>query len=130
MAGFAALLSKKIRKDQLRQLGSMDEKDSASVASFKEALMGLQDRALPRAKVWYTVDTDAFDYRVWYVLVEEHGNRSNHPVGYWSRTFSDKELKLATTQREPMAVKWAVTLLCPYFKGIRCTIQADHEPLR
>lgn len=51
------------------------------------------------------------------------------PVWYWSGVLTNTERVFDTTQRESIAIVWAVLLLRPYLEGTRFTIRADHDSL-
>lgn len=85
----AARLNKKLRKDQPKTFGALDEKESTTAASSKEVLAGPLVVDLMRSKGQYTLDTDACCKKIAYVLLQKQKDKSNHPVGHWSRPLND-----------------------------------------
>jgi RNase H-like domain found in reverse transcriptase/Integrase zinc binding domain/Integrase core domain len=52
-----------------------------------------------------------------------------HPTGYWSRTLVGPELKYSATEREALAIVWAVQTLRHYLEGRRFHVRTDHRAL-
>lgn len=48
------------------------------------------------------------------------------PIGYWSRTVTEPEKKLAMTHKDDLPVVWTIVPLRPYLEGSRFTIRSDH----
>lgn len=86
--------------------------------------------ALPRRTGQYTVDTDASAAQVGCVLLQEQPGGGHKPVGYWSRPLSSAERNYSTTERECLAVVWALFLLRPYLLGTRFIVRTDHTALK
>lgn len=86
--------------------------------------------ALTRRKGQYTVDTDASATQVGCVLLQEQPEGGLKPVGYWSRPLSQAEWNYSTTERECLAVVWALFLLRPYLLGTRFMVRTDHSALK
>ena len=52
------------------------------------------------------------------------------PVAYMSRVLVGPELNYSTTEKECLAVLYAVQQFRPYIYGRKFTLMSDHEPLR
>ncbi|CAL8071465.1 unnamed protein product [Calicophoron daubneyi] len=76
-------------------------------------------------KLHTTVITDASPTGIGAVLEQE-----GKPVVCISRRLSDAEKGYAQTQREALAVYWAVRRLHKYLFGLKFTIVTDHEALK
>lgn len=77
----------------------------------------------------YTVKTDASNYALGAVLVQGEGE-NEHPVEYASRLLTKSERNYSTTEREALAVVWAVGKFRGYIEGGKITILTDHQALR
>lgn len=99
------------------------------VASSKEALMRPLVLFSPRTESQYTLDTEANEKQIRCVLLQEQEDSGNRPAGCWSRTLNDEEQKLATKNREWLAVIWTVMLLRLNVERSYLTIRADHKAL-
>lgn len=73
----------------------------------------------------FTLFTDASNYAIGAVLMQE-----GQPVCYASRTLNDHEKKYSATDKEFLAIVWAVTYYRPYLWGKRFKIVTDHLPIQ
>lgn len=97
---------------------------------MKDSLISTLVLALPRSEGKYTLDSGTCDKQIDCVLLKEQQDGNNRPVGYWSRTLTDKKPELAAKHKERLAVVYIATLLHPYFEGTRFIVRMDHEALR
>lgn len=81
-ACLAAPANKKLRKNRLKRYGLVDEKKSAAFGLFKKALISPSALALLGTEEQYTLDTDACEKRIEFVLFQEHKEGSKRLVGY------------------------------------------------
>lgn len=70
--------------------------------------------ALPRARLLFSVDTDASDYQVGEVLFEIYPDGQRQPVGFRTRSLSFHEKNYLILEKECLAVVWALQTLRPY----------------
>ncbi|KMQ82071.1 enzymatic polyprotein endonuclease reverse [Lasius niger] len=76
----------------------------------------------------FKVNTDASDYAIGAVLSQKPvGN--NRPIAYASRVLSRAEQNYKTTEKELLAIVWAVKHFRPYVYGTKFKIISDHKPL-
>ena len=76
----------------------------------------------------FTLTTDASDAVIGAVLSQEKEN-FDHTINYLSRTLNNAERNYSTTEKECLAVLYALNQFRPYLLGRKFTLIADHEPL-
>lgn len=129
-ARIAAPLTKKLRKGEPQNFGDLDKAESEAYERLRDSMISPPVLALPRAGYSYTLDTDACDYQVGCVLLQEQPDKTLRPVGYWSRSLTKAEKNYSTTEKECLAIVWAALMLRPYLEGVRFTLRTDHSALR
>jgi hypothetical protein len=69
------------------------------------------------------------DYALGAVLtqISEDGE---HPIEYASRTLNQSEINYSTTEKEALAVVWALDKFRGYVEGSPVTVISDHQPLK
>ena len=72
--------------------------------------------ALPQKGLTYSVDTDASEYQVGCTLFQTYPDGSRKPLGYWSRSIREAEHNYSVSEKECLAVVWAITTLRPYLQ--------------
>jgi len=72
---------------------------------------------------------DASDYAIGAVLGQRLDNRQ-HVIYYASRTLNEAQLNYTTTEKEFLAVVFALEKFRQYLLGSRTTIFTDHSALR
>jgi len=72
---------------------------------------------------------DASDFAIGAVLGQRIDNKQ-HVVYYSSRTLSDTQMNYTTTEKEFLAVVFALEKFRPYLLGFKTTIFTDHSALR
>lgn len=77
----------------------------------------------------FTLRTDSSGYCLGAVLMQGEGP-DERPVEYASRMLNSAERNYNTTEREALAVVWAVTKFRGYIEGSEVVIKSDHQPLR
>lgn len=76
----------------------------------------------------FILTTDASDFAVGAVLSQGQIGK-DHPIAYASRTLSKSEENYCTTEKELLAIIWAVKHFRPYLYGRRFKLVTDHQPL-
>jgi len=63
-------------------------------------------------------------------LTQEHPDKTYKHVGYWSRPITGAEKNYSTTEKEFLAVVWALSMFRRYVQGTRFIVRTDHSALR
>ena len=109
-SAIAAPLNALLAKGTPPQLGPLP---SAAITAFnllRERLLSPPVLALPRAEGALWLDTDASDGQLGCCLIQNQPDGKSLPLGYWSRTLNAAERNYSTTEKECLAIVWAVTL--------------------
>ena len=77
----------------------------------------------------FILRTDASNYALGAVLLQSEGN-GEHPIEYASRLLTPAERGYSTTEREALAVVWAVEKFRAYIDGHPLIVKSDHQPLK
>ena len=77
----------------------------------------------------FSLDTDACDGQIGCALFQEHEGK-RRPVGYFSRTLTKPERNYSISEKECLAIIWAVMTLRPYLLGVEFDLNTDHSSLR
>ena len=124
-------LNQMVRKEQPETWDMLAPKELEAFNQLKKALITAPILALPREGYPYTLDTDASEYQLGCCLLQaQPDDGALHPIGYWSRTLTPAEKNYSSTEKECLALVWAVTHLRPYLEGQRFTIRTDHDALK
>lgn len=82
-------------------------------------------QAEPRAP--YILRIDASAYAIGAILLQ---GRDEHPVEYASRLLLPAERNYSTTEREALAIVWAVQKFRGYIEEASMVVITDHQPLK
>ncbi|GFV11165.1 retrovirus-related Pol polyprotein from transposon 17.6 [Trichonephila clavipes] len=77
----------------------------------------------------YIIRTDASNYALGAVLFQGEGS-DEHPIEYASRLLTPAERNYSTTEKEALAVVWALKKFRGYIEGTEITVASDHQPLK
>ena len=72
---------------------------------------------------------DASDYAVGTVLGQTK-NKKHHAIAYASKTLTRAQLNYATTEKELLAVFFAINKLRSYLLGAKVVVYTDHTALK
>lgn len=84
--------------------------------------------AYPDFEKEFILTTDASDFAIGAVLSQGQIGK-DRPIAYASRTLSKAEENYCTTEKELLAIIWAVKHFRPYLYGRRFKLITDHQPL-
>ena len=85
--------------------------------------------AAPDLNRGYKLFTDASDYAVGGILVQDSSDGSEKVIQYVSHTLSKTQRKWATIEKEAYAVVYCLEKLRPYLFGASVDAYTDHKPL-
>ena len=106
-----------------------DEAQENAYTTLKNVLCQGPILRLPDHKKPYVVRTDASDYGLGAVLLQEHDGQL-YPVCYASKKLSDRERRYHIMEKECMAIVFAVKKFVNYIYGTEFVLQTDHQPLQ
>jgi transposase InsO family protein len=131
--GFAKIagpLNQLLKKGEGPHIGPLSVEQLTAFEKLREKLLQPPVLALPRKEGRYVLDTDASDHQIGSCLCQEHPDGLRHPIGYWSRSLTSAERNYSTTEKECLAIVWAILTLRPYLEGQRFLVRTDHHSLR
>jgi RNase H-like domain found in reverse transcriptase/Reverse transcriptase (RNA-dependent DNA polymerase) len=129
-AKISAPLNALLRKGESPQLSELSLEQKEAFEKLRHNLLDPPILALARAEGLFTLDTDASQNQIGCCLFQDQLDGSKHPVCYWSRVLSSAEKNYSTTEKECLAILWAILQLRPYLDGKRFVIRTDHNSLR
>ena len=77
----------------------------------------------------YILHTDASDFAMGAILMQEDSESNLRVIAYASKTFNDAQKNYDTTDREALAVVWALEHFNTYCEGHKYTLLTDHQAL-
>lgn len=92
--------------------------------NIKEKLISAPVLKFPDFEKKFTLTTDASNTGLGAILSQE-----GHPICYMSRTLKKAEENYTTTEKELLAIVWAVKRLRYYLLGRKFEVQTDHKAL-
>lgn len=125
-AQISAQLRQLIKKNAKWAWGTEQEK---AFATLKEALTKAPILACPDFNQPFSLQTDASDLGVGAALTQKV-NGTEHVVAYASRSLNPNEAKFSTTEKECLAIIWALQKMRPYLEGYHFEIVTDHQALK
>ncbi|VVC26736.1 Integrase, catalytic core,Macro domain,Retropepsins,Zinc finger, CCHC-type,Ribonuclease H- [Cinara cedri] len=105
-----------------------DVKSFLGLAELKQLLSQQPILQYPDFSRPFIVTTDASNVAVGAILSQGKVG-SDLPIAYVSRTLNKAEKNYNTTEKELLAIVWAVKQFRPYLFGRRFTVVTDHKPL-
>ena len=128
-ARLAGPLNEALRKDAPDPIKCTPEVQQA-VAELKSKLTCAPVLTLPRVDDEMVLETDASDSAIGAVLLVRNSDGTEQPAAYFSRSLTGPERNYSATEREALAVVWAVKQARPYVERKAFVIRTDHVALR
>lgn len=100
-----------------------------SFSKLKNALISAPILKCPDFSLPFYLHTDASSYAIGGVLIQKFDG-VDHPIAYCSRTLSSQEMNYTATERELLAVIYALEQYRSYIEGKKCHIVTDHASLQ
>ncbi len=100
-----------------------------SFETLRDALTTSPVLAVADPNKIYMLHTDASDYAMGAILMQVDDNGDLHPIAYASKTFSPAQQNYDTTDREALAIPWALQHFNTYCEGHKYTVITDHKAL-
>ena len=97
---------------------------------LKDSLSSETVMAYPQVNQPYKLYTDACEYAVGGILVQEDSEGIERPIHYLSHQLNSTQKKWATIEKEAYAIVYALQKLRPYLWGAKFEIITDHKPLK
>ena len=97
---------------------------------LKEALVTHPILAYPNTRKPYKLYTDACNYAIGAILVQDDEEGVERVIHYVSHQLNENEQKWATIEKEAYAVVYALKKLKTYLWGSDVTVFTDHKPLK
>lgn len=97
-----------------------------SFTLLKEKLVSAPIMSCPNYDLPFQVQTDASGYGLGAVLSQPDPKGGEKVICYISRSLTRQEQNFSTTERECLAVLWALEKLRPYIEGIKVEVITDH----
>ncbi|CAN6586197.1 unnamed protein product [Malus baccata var. baccata] len=106
-----------------------DDASSTAFKHLKEALTSAPIITPPDWSLPFELMCDASDYAIGAVLGQRK-NKQPHVIYYASRTLNDAQLNYSTTEKELLAVVFALDKFRSYLLGTKVVIFTDHAALK
>ena len=97
--------------------------------AIKRCLSEAPVLACPNFEIPFVLQTDASNTGLGAVLTQDVEGKES-VISYASRTLSEAECKYSTTEKECLAIVWAIQKYRPYLEGYKFTVITDHSSLR
>eukprot|EP00171_Calliarthron_tuberculosum_P008749 IDg8749t1 len=108
----------------------LDERQERAYRALIKAVTEPPVLALPKPGLPYSIDTDACKHQVGCALFQTHSDYMRKPISFWSRTLNQAEKNYSPSEREGLAIVYAIKICRPYVQGAHFTIYSDYNALR
>ena len=109
----------------LNSSGPMNE----SYERLKQALLFAPILKSPNWEIIFHVHIDASNFAIGCVLAQSGEHKLDHPISFASRQLNDAEINYTTTEREGLAMVYAVKKFRHYLLANQFIFFVDHQAL-
>ncbi|MCP3887667.1 MAG: DDE-type integrase/transposase/recombinase [Desulfobulbaceae bacterium] len=106
-----------------------EQSQKVAFETLKNALTSSDVMAYPDTSKPYILMTDASDFAIGAILLQEDNEGNERPIQYLSQQLNPAQRKYATIEKEAFAVVTALKKFRPYLYDAEATIYTDHKPL-
>ena len=125
---FSTLISPLSNLTRKNQKFNWDSTCETSFQTLKDCLVSAPVLTCPDFSLPFTVQTDASGFGLGAVLSQQTTD-GEKVIAYCSRSLTRNERHYTVTERECLAVIWAIEKLRPYLEGSKFTVITDHHSL-
>lgn len=126
---FSSLISPLTRLTEKNRPFIWDQECDQALNQIKEHLVSAPILACPDFSLPFIVETDASDFGLGAILSQKQED-GEKVICYLSRSLTKAERKYTTTEKELLAVLFAVEKLRPYLEMTKFTVITDHYSLK
>jgi hypothetical protein len=113
-AKIAAPLNTRLQKGESPNIGELSTEQIGAFNALRDKLLHPPVFSLPQNEGRYILDIDESAEQIICCLFQEHADGNKHPIGFWSKTLNAAERNYSTTEKECLAIVWAILQLRPY----------------
>ena len=129
LPNYATLASPLTMLIKKKQQWIWEDEQQTAFEEIKRCLSQTPVLTCPNFEVPFVLQTDASNTGLGAVLTKSIDN-VEHVMSYASRTLTDAEVKYTTTEKECLAIVWAIQKFRPYLEGYKFTVITDHSSIR
>lgn len=129
IASFSTIIAPLVALLRKGKTWSWNEDCESAFQAIKDSLVSAPILSCPDFTLPFTVQTDASAYGIGAVLSQKKPTGEEHVICYISRSLTRQERNYSVTERECLAVIYAVEKLRPYLEGYAFTVITDHHSL-
>ena len=106
-----------------------DDRCELAFVTLRDALVSKPVLCIADPSKPYILYTDASDIALGAVLMQRDEDGQLHPIAYASKTLNDAQKNYTVTDRECLAIVWALEHFNTYCEGHKYTVVTDHAAL-
>ena len=119
---------KKVTKQKVSKRTRWSDDCEKSFKALKSGLCSSPVACLPQTDLRYVLRTDASDYGLGAVLLQDQG-QGLQPVAYASRKLFNAEKNYSVIEKECLGIIWGMEKFEPYLYGATFLLETGHQPI-